>query len=142
MRTHGLSRTAEHKVWLWMKERCNRVECKSYARYGGRGIRVCERWGLFENFLADMGKRPSSAHQIDRINSAGNYEPGNCRWVTTTQQNRNRRDNILIPYKGDLLPLPEVAEELGIPRKRLWWRLKHGWPLERALSEPGRQDHV
>ena len=92
---HGGARrhahTSEHRSWAHMKERCRNAECNDYANYGGRGIRVCERWESFENFLADMGPRPSAKHSIDRINNDGNYEPGNCRWATRCQQNSNQR---------------------------------------------------
>lgn len=78
-----------------MVVRCTKPDSQDYARYGGRGIRVCERWASFENFLADMGERPSPSHSIDRINNDGDYEPGNCRWATMAQQSFNRRTNKL-----------------------------------------------
>jgi hypothetical protein len=74
-----------------MKDRCNNPKAAQYQYYGGRGIRVCERWNVFENFLADMGPRPSPSHSIDRINNDGNYEPGNCRWATMSTQRLNQR---------------------------------------------------
>lgn len=74
-----------------MLSRCNNANHQLFHYYGGRGIRVCERWSDFSNFLADMGRRPSRFHSIDRINNDGNYEPSNCRWATSVEQNNNQR---------------------------------------------------
>lgn len=92
-RRHGESRqTAEYRTWMGMKIRCYYPNTNGYENYGGRGIKVCERWlNSFESFLADMGRRPSTSHSIDRVNVNGNYEPKNCRWATDKQQRRNRR---------------------------------------------------
>ena len=97
--THGQTRRGKHhplyKVWAEMRRRCNDARRPKYKDYGGRGIRVCERWeGVegFANFLADMGERPKGL-TLDRIDNDGHYEPGNCRWATATEQRRNRRDS-------------------------------------------------
>lgn len=88
---HGLSRSLEYKIWHSMKMRCTNDKVKAYKYYGGRGISVCERWMKFENFISDMGLRPTTKHSIDRYpNKDGNYEPGNCRWATSSEQSENR----------------------------------------------------
>lgn len=93
---HGQSKSLEYLIWNGMRQRCSNPKNSHFRYYGGRGIRVCDQWqASFENFIADMGAKPSPKHTIDRINNEGNYEPGNCRWATYSQQNKNRR-----PRKG------------------------------------------
>lgn len=121
-----------------MKKRCYNVKSKSYMDYGGRGIRVCERWLLsFSSFVLDMGPRPTSQHQLDRTDNDGNYEPSNCRWSTRIVQARNRRSNWHIEYEGQTLLLVEWAEKYGLCPFILRRRLKVlGWSIEKALSTP------
>lgn len=106
---HGLGdkpwRIPEYGAWAAMKDRCRRKNHRQYAYYGGRGITVCDRWlKSYSNFLDDMGKRPSSDYSLDRINNSGNYEPGNCRWATRSEQNKNRRDFSPEWYRKQHLP--------------------------------------
>lgn len=90
--THRQSYSAEYYAWQDMKARCSNPKVRSYRNYGARGIQVCERWQLsFDAFFADMGRRPSSQHSLDRIENDGNYEPGNCRWATRSEQRKNQR---------------------------------------------------
>lgn len=84
-------KSPEYRAWANMKDRCENPRHRRYLDWGGRGIRVCERWRAFANFLADMGRRPSADHSLDRINNDGNYEPGNVRWATSSEQAQNRK---------------------------------------------------
>lgn len=95
---HGLRSKPEYEVWAGMKARCNNPTHVGYKRYGGKGISVCKRWSdSFLSFYTDVGPRPSKTHQIDRIDSLGNYEPGNCRWATVEENNQNRNTTKLSP---------------------------------------------
>jgi hypothetical protein len=141
---HGDNRkgrtTAEYRIWRSMRQRCNNRENAAFPRYGGRGITVCERWSIFDNFLADMGRRPSSDHSLDRINNDGNYEPGNVRWATALQQSLNTRRNRLITFNGETRTLSEWTACLGFHGWTLGQRIrKCGWSIERAFTTPERQ---
>ena len=125
--THGKSKTKEHKAWRHIKERCLNKNSKAYPNYGGRGIRMCERWvDSFENFYADMGDAPSPKHSIDRIDPNGDYSPANCRWATPKQQSRNRRTSIRVKYQDNMIPLGELAELLGVSYNKLYYAYRHG----------------
>lgn len=133
--------TSEHRIWAAMRERCNNQWCKAYPNYGGRGITVCERWSSFENFLADMGRRPSLGHSIDRIDNDGPYSPDNCRWATRVEQKANqrpRKDAVWIEHDGHRKTLDDWARALGIRYGTLYQRLAKGWSTERALTTPTR----
>ena len=139
---HGMTGTPEHNTWQSMLQRCTNQRLASWHRYGGRGIRVCERWQVFENFLADMGKRPSEMHSLDRIDNDGDYEPGNCRWATSEVQNANKSTNVHIELDGRRQTLAQWAREIGITVQALTFRLNSTeWTLRDALTIHGRR-HV
>jgi len=125
---HGQSVTPEYKAYFAMKNRCYNEKSEQYKDWGGRGIKVCDRWlESFENFLADMGARPSKNHSIDRKDVNGNYEPSNCRWATKLEQGENRRPNKLILNieTGVFFnTLCEAANAHSIKRQALEQRLK------------------
>lgn len=118
--------------WQAMMNRCYREQDKSYARYGGAGIRVCDMWHLFEHFLSDMGERPPGL-TLDRLDASKDYEPGNCRWATAREQAREKRR--MITFQGVTLSVSDWARRLGVSRDTLSSRLnKKGWTVEQALT--------
>jgi hypothetical protein len=126
-----------------MLARCENPKTRDFANYGGRGIRVCAEWHGFEAFFSDMGARPPK-HSIERIDNEGDYEPGNCRWATKTEQSRNKRNNRWLDYKGERRLLVDWAKVLGFDNfgiQLLSNRLRRGWSVERAFSTPARKDH-
>lgn len=137
--THGRTSSPEYMTWLDMRRRCSDPSRKSFPRYGGRGISVCDRWiRSFEAFLADMGERPEGT-TLDRIDKDGNYEPGNCRWATPVEQSRNRSSNRYVDCDGNTVSLAEYCDRKGFDYILIRDRVCGlGWTLERAVSEPVR----
>lgn len=134
---HGMRHIPEYKNWQMMKRRCNNSSDKRYERYGGRGIKVCDRWqSSFANFFADIGPRPSPKHSIDRINNDGNYEPSNCRWATNREQSVNRISNIRAEWNGINLTATEWARKYNFDPQLIIDRLNRGWSIEKALTTP------
>ena len=136
--THGMTGSPEFTVWQMMIQRCTNPRARGYARYGGRGIRVCARWsGSFEAFLADVGPRPSLAYSLDRYpDNDGHYEPGNVRWATREQQQANSARARLLTFQGETLPLRAWCRRVNIPHSTVMNRLKWGWSVDHALSRP------
>lgn len=131
---HGLVNTPAYRTWSAMRQRCTNPNFKFYSYYGGRGISVCERWqNSFESFLADMGQPPEGC-SLDRIDSNGNYEPGNCRWATRTEQMRNTRACRILTFAGQSMCVADWADQLGINAEVIHARLCRKWPIERVLS--------
>lgn len=132
---HGLEKTPEYWVYRKMLARCYNKKQHGYNRYGGRGIKVCDRWlSSVTYFIEDMGKRPSSKHELDRIDNNGNYEPSNCRWATKIQQMNNTSYNKHLTYNGERLTLAEWARKLNVSYTVLQSRIKRGWSTKRALT--------
>lgn len=134
---HGYASTKIYKIWKSMNQRCHNPKNKSYPRYGARGIFVCDRWKEFSSFLEDMGV-PEKGLSLDRIDNDKGYSPDNCRWVNSKTQNRNRRDNNLIDFNGEVKTLAEWAEEKQMPYSTLSYRIHRGWDVEKALLTPVR----
>ena len=138
--THSMSKTKFYNVWNSMVMRCTNPKSKSYQRYGGRGIQVCERWRNFKNFYDDMFEGYKEGLSIDRINNDGNYYPNNCEWKNRKQQANNRSSNNLLPYKNKEYTLMEASEKFNIPYCTLKRRIYKGWSIEKAIETPLRKD--
>lgn len=147
---HGLGKSGGngYASWVGMRARCYSPENKDYPYYGGRGIKVCDRWmddnNGYLNFIRDLGNRPSSKHSIDRIDVNGDYCPENCRWATTTEQSNNRGDyNRKITYKGETKTLSQWSKSIGIRRVTLRARLDIcNWTVEKAFTTPITKKYV
>lgn len=125
--THGRAKTPEYISWQAAITRCYNKLQKTYYRYGGRGITMCERWrNSFENFYADMGPKPTPKHSIERINNDGNYEPSNCKWATMKEQGRNTTKARLLTYNGMTMCINEWAEKLNINRGVIRYEANRG----------------
>lgn len=138
----GGKRSPTYSVWVGMKRRCKDAAFKDFPKYGGRGIKVCERWdGSFIAFLEDMGERPSRGHQIDRLNPNLDYEPGNCRWATALENlTENKRDMCPVTIAGVFYPNRAAAcAAYGIRPTTVSERLKAGYSIEEAITAPKRR---
>jgi hypothetical protein len=140
---HGDARdgavTPEYRAWRAMIARCHDPNHAAFELYGARGVTVCDEWRSdFTRFLADVGRRPSRRHSIDRWpNNEGNYEPGNVRWASPEEQARNQRTTRRYQFRGTWLTLGEIAERTGVPRERIYQRIsKWKWTIEEAVSTP------
>ncbi len=132
----GKRKTPEYRAWSNMLSRCYNRHDISYPNYGGRGVTVCTQWrDSFASFLHDVGRRPTVHHSLDRFpGQDGNYEPGNVRWATPTEQQRNIRSNKLITLNGETRCIAEWAEITGINDGTIRARLRAGWPVERLFE--------
>ena len=139
---HGASADGKlsgcYRSWIAMKSRCYQMSSHNWNIYGGRGITVCDRWNnSFEAFREDMGERPDGM-SLDRIDSNGNYEPSNCRWASSFQQNQNSSNAKPVTFNGETLVLSEWSRRIGGDRSLVHNRLKRGWNIERAVTEAPR----
>lgn len=138
---HGQAHTRPYKTWKNMIARCYHKNYKNYKNYGGRGIQVCEEWKndfvSFYNWAISNGYTDNLT--LDRINTDGNYEPNNCRWVSMKEQDRNRRTNRLLTYNGETHCYAEWEQLLNFGRGMVWNRLNRGWSIEKALTTPVKQ---
>lgn len=138
--TENFCGTSTYRIWSAMLSRCRNKKNAHYKDYGGRGIIVCERWANFENFLADMGERPSKELTLDRIDNDGNYEPGNCQWATWFQQAANRRSRWNrfrgLEINGKILTIGEAAKRFGINPSTIKSRIRYGWSDLEVVTTP------
>lgn len=130
---HGMARSSEHNIWKTMISRCGNPNNKSYHRYGGRGIAVCDRWKIYENFYADMGPRPRG-RTIERINNDVGYCPDNCRWASSVDQGNNKTNNRWITVGDETLTAAQWARRVGIRSGTIRARLDKGWSPDRAVG--------
>jgi hypothetical protein len=137
-RKHGMDGTPMYRLWYSMRNRCNYKKHKHYADYGGRGIKVCSRWDSFENFLADMGERPSPKYEIERIDNNGPYAPWNCKWATRKEQMNNTRRCRYLTLGDRILTVTQWAEKLGVNKNTIRSRVRIGWSDKEILLTPFR----
>lgn len=130
------TRDPAYNVWKKVRARCNNPKDDHFKWYGAKGVSVCSRWNDFRSFRADMGERPSAKHSIDRIDNSKGYEPGNCRWATQQEQNRNRAANTYITHNGKTQCLAAWSEDLGGDRMLVSARLRSGWNEIDAVTTP------
>ena len=144
-KTHGMTNTRIYRLYRNIKNRCYNTKKDNYKWYGGQGIKMCDEWrDSFECFYKWAKENGYTDNlTLDRIDSKGNYEPSNCRWITIREQQNNRRDNVIITYKGKTQTLPKWAEEVGINYITLWNRIfKNKWDIEKAFTEKvGKKTH-
>jgi len=131
---HGMFGTAIYTSWQDMKARCNNPNSSRFMDYGGRGIKVCDRWNnSFQNFYSDMGRKPKNK-SLDRIDNDGDYAPDNCKWSTEKQQANNKRNNVFLEFDGFRLSFADWSKRLGIKYSTLRFRIKSGWSVEKTLT--------
>lgn len=132
---HGGANKPEYGVWVCLRARCCNPNSDDWDSYGGRGIKVCNRWKDFAAFFEDMGERPSEKHTLERVDNSLGYSPSNCIWASRKVQGRNKRNIPLFKYKGEFKCVAEWAEIYGIHPETLRKRLRKGWSIHDALNK-------
>jgi hypothetical protein len=134
---HGMRHTRIYNIWRAMRQRCSNPKCINYKNYGGKGVQVCTEWEDFQTFY-DWAMLNGYAEYltIDRVDVNGNYEPSNCRWVSYKVQANNKRNSKFLELNGVSHTIAEWGDITGIPKGTIWLRLKKGWSVERAITEP------
>jgi len=142
VKTHGLSKTVEYKIWKGIKKRCFNSSCKAFPNYGGRGITICDIWkNDAQAFIDYIGSRPSNEYSIERINNNKNYEPGNIKWATRQEQNGNQRSNRLITIKDKTKNVAQWGKISPVATSTIYSRLNKGWPPEDAVFKKSTTSH-
>lgn len=144
-KSHGMRHTKIYGVWCTMISRCENPHVSCFDDYGGRGIKVCERWHEFQNFFDDVSVLPhfgEKGYTLDRIDVNGDYCPENVRWITMKEQANNRRNNVIVEYNGEKISLPQAAEKSGIKANTLWTRIKKGDSGEKLFRPLDKQKGV
>lgn len=137
---HGGSSTPEFKIWTAMLQRCLNPKSDVYRRYGGRGITVCKRWFKFENFIKDMGWRPTPDLSLERRNNNSHYTPANCYWATREQQENNKRTTRRLRFNGRTQSIAQWGREVGLHRSVIGTRLRLGWTVQESLTTALRRN--
>lgn len=132
---HNMSSSSEYASWEAMKSRCLNSKNKFYENYGGRGIRVCDEWLDFKNFIRDMGNKPDSSYSIDRIDVNGDYCPANCKWSNRHEQDRNRRTSVKFEIEGQLKNITDISREHGLNHQTIRARVNKGMSITEAISK-------
>lgn len=132
---HGQTLTSEYNTWSSMKKRCNNKTHKAYKYYGAIGIKVCDSWlNSYENFINDMGKKPSKEYSLDRIDFTKGYYKENCRWATNKEQCRNLKNNVLFEYNNEIKCVGEWCEILKLTRYKTLKFLKENGKIANKTS--------
>lgn len=142
-RSHGMSHTRLHNIWLTMRQRCFKPNSSGFKKYGAKGITVCDDWKhsfeSFRDWAYSNGYKDDLT--LDRINPKGNYEPVNCRWATQKEQQNNRSNNVYLTYKGETHSLIEWCEITGMSYMQLYDRFWRGWDIQRIFEQPLRKSN-